>query len=132
MSREIDIELEKAVVRALVDHCGKFGWHAVEVNDGGDEPAIEVPYATGLNGDQVVEHVFAVDEAKVYFSNGQMRRHWVLIVLGNPPEEVIADYSYAAPESLTHDDFDKVMTEFDAEAAITAKIKDAVTVPKQS
>lgn len=130
MSREIDIELEKAVVRALVDHCGKFGWHAIEVDDGGEEPAIKRTYDVGLSADEVVEAAFAVDEARIIFSNGERRSHWVALVFGNSPEEVIADYSYGPISNP--DDFEVVMEEFDAEEAITAKIKAAVTMPKQS
>lgn len=122
MVRTVEVEAriagEKAVVRALVEHLGKFGWNAVEVNDGGEEPAIKVrvpvprPSSRGLSADEVIEHAFAVDEAWVYFSNGP-RKHWVFLVFGNSPEEVISDYSYAAESNP--DDFYELMAQFDTE-----------------
>jgi len=105
---EARIAGEKAVVRGLVEHMHKFGWHAVEVDDGGDERAIKVDYEPGLSADEVIDHAFAVDEAHVYFKDGLGHTGWVFLVFGNEPHEVINDYSAKV-------EFDVVMEEFHPE-----------------
>lgn len=103
MNVEKRIEIEKRIVRHLCDTMRKHGWIAVYVDDGGDE--VETTTST----EQVVEAVFAVDEATIAFRKGGANRKtgmtcFVQIVLGNDGWDCISDYSYT-------DEFEKIMTE---------------------
>lgn len=97
MNVEKRIAVEKKVVRHLCDTMRKHGWDAIYVDDGGDEA--EQTNST----DEVVEAVFAVDEATIAFKKGRMTC-FVQIILGNDGWDCIADYSFT-------DEFDKIMKE---------------------
>ncbi len=119
MTSQMRRELEKKVVRALVDHLRQSGdWRPVEVYNGDWRAAVKAPYSNALTPDQVLEEVFAVDDSTVYFANPAGRKHWVEFVLGNSPEEVVSDYSFAPISNP--DDFDSLMKAFDAEKAATS------------
>lgn len=107
-------ELEKKVVRAVITHLENGGWKPVAVDNGGHEYEVEAPYSKGgVPIEEVIEHSFAADEAHIFFSNGK-ETHYIYLVLGNSPEEVISDYSYGM------DNFSELMESFSAEAAAIA------------
>lgn len=109
-SIEKRIAVEKKVVRHLVKTMAEHGWKAIGVDDGGDE--LEPVTATNDKSvvKSVVEAVFAVDEARIYFENANGVTHWAFIVLGNSGWDCIADYSYG-PENKP-DTFESIMTKF--------------------
>ena len=85
------IEIEKKIVRHLCDTMAKHGWIAKSVDDGGDE------WEPVKSTNEVVEAVFAVDEAHIVFKKtdgDKTTRCAVFIVLGNSGWDCIADYSY--------------------------------------
>lgn len=82
------LEGERAVIRALCEEMIAAGFHPVKVDDGGDECVQTTTTA------EVLDAVFAVDESRIRFRNRAIARGgWVSIVLGNSPEEVIADHA---------------------------------------
>lgn len=92
-------EIERKVVRHLIREMKKVGWIADKVDDGDDE------YIKVSTEAEVMESVFAVDEAQIRFKKGGAA-HWVTIILGNDGWDCISDYSYS-----DSDDFEKVMKE---------------------
>ena len=83
MNNGTRIQLERAIVTALVRQMMKIGWNPTCVYDGGEYVKTETQYKT-------VETVFTVDESTISFTkNG--RTLGVLIVLGNG-EDIITDY----------------------------------------
>lgn len=95
MNVEKRIAVEKKIVRHLCDAMRKHGWDAIYVDDGGDEA--EQTRST----EEVVEAVFAVDEATIAFKKGRMTC-FVQIILGNDGRDCISDYSFT-------DEFDQIM-----------------------
>lgn len=81
-------ELERRLVRKLVRVMKEHGWEATHVDDGGDE------FEKVSGETQVMEAVFAVDEAQICFRKGDAY-HWVMIVLGNDGYDAIADWAYS-------------------------------------
>ncbi len=61
---------------------------------------------------QALELIFNLDEAHVYFKNEAGRKHRVFLVMGNSPEEVTADWSYAKDDATG---FNAAMDVFKAE-----------------
>lgn len=95
MNVEKRIAVEKKIVRHLCDTMRKHGWDAIYVDDGGDE--VEQTSST----EEVVEAVFAVDEATIAFKKGN-KTCSVWIILGNDGWDCIADYNFT-------DEFDQIM-----------------------
>lgn len=89
MNVEKRMEMERKVVRKLVRVMKAHGWDADLVDDGGDY-GDEVKTSSEKD---VMEAVFAVDEARIRFIKGEAK-HWVVIVLGNDGYDCIADYGY--------------------------------------
>ena len=100
MNIEKRMEIERKVVRHLIRTMKKHGWIAKKVDDGGDQ------YELTPTERSVMDAVFAVDEAQIYFSK-ESHGHWVQIVLGNSGYDCISDYNYS-----DHDDFEHVMKTF--------------------
>lgn len=83
------IAVEKKVVRKLIRAMKAHGWLATSVDDGGEiDEIIKTTTET-----EVMDAVFAVDEAQILFQKGD-DGHWVRIILGNDGWDAIADYSY--------------------------------------
>lgn len=79
---------EKRVVFELIEWLRLRSFLCVGVDDG------EEYYPTNTTV-EAMEHVFSVDDSTLRFEHvGTSRQHSVLIVLGNSPEEVIADWGY--------------------------------------
>jgi hypothetical protein len=95
------IKLERAIVRALIRQLKKAGWKPLFVDDGGETP---VPATTEK---AAMDAVFAVDDSRLYFSNGNIR-HSVLLIGGNG-EDIVSDWSFQRGDS---DGFNKAMDAF--------------------
>lgn len=78
--------MELRVVWGLIRHLDAAGFNAVQVDNG--EELIDTD-----TDEQVMEHVFSVDESRVYFRDGNNQRRMVYIVLGNDGWDAISDYS---------------------------------------
>jgi hypothetical protein len=98
---------ERRVVWSLLHHLASNGWNPVLVFDGEEQVPLRDPK-------EVMELVFNLDESTVTFQK-EGRRHGVLFVLGNSPEEVVGDYTIARDDA---DGFQAVMEGFDPEACL--------------
>ena len=77
---------ERQAVFNLLTHASHNAWH-VQYVDYGDERVL----CLGRGDKFVMEQVFAVDECMLIFQkNG--KTCWVRIILGNSPEDVVADW----------------------------------------
>lgn len=103
MSAAARDELEKSIVRKLVRALKEAGYLATQVWDGGE-------YVKVRTEEEVLEAVFAVDDATIHFDGGKganKHSHGVLIVLGNGAD-CISDYHCGDPE------FDAVLDQVNA------------------
>lgn len=95
-------DLEKRIIRHMCKVLAEGGWLPFAVDDGGDE----VEHVSTV--EEVIDVVFAVEEAWVLFRKEE-RRHSVYLILGNG-EDVVCDHTLS-----NKDDFgelmDRVMTE---------------------
>lgn len=99
-------EIERKVVRHLVRAMNNAGWNPTRIDDGGDE-LIKPINGRMLSEGEVMDSVFAVDEAQILFTSEHYHKsYWVMIVLGNDGWDCISDYAYGE-----NDDFEKVMKE---------------------
>lgn len=78
-------QIERKLIEAAIVEAAKVGFHAYQVNDGGDN----VPAQTVA---EVVAVVDSVDEASIHFKHEDGRRAWLYVVLGNG-EDCLADHS---------------------------------------
>jgi hypothetical protein len=91
--------LERRIVAALLTHLGTRGFRPRSVWDGmGSTPATDTK--------AVMELVFNLDEARVYFGS-----HSVVFILGNGVD-ILSDWTYSKGDA---DGFDAAMQAFDAE-----------------
>lgn len=101
------IEVERKVVRHLIQAMKAKGWDIRYINDG--EDSINNPNET-----LAMDTVFSVDECWIYFTkqipDGRKFKHVAYIVLGNDGWDCIADHGFSiADEPL--DDFEHIMDE---------------------
>jgi hypothetical protein len=103
--------VERAVVFALLLHLSKCGFEPFSVDDGGGE------WEAVTGHKEVMESVFAVDDAKVRFKNSEYDRPSgsVYFVMGNDGWDIINDYSWRVGDL---DGFQKAMDAFDPEKAV--------------
>jgi hypothetical protein len=78
---------ERGAIQKLVRHAKAHGWSVPSVDDGGEE----VPCKSEKD---VLDTVFSVDMSRIYFEK-EGNVHSALIVLGNSPDEVVADWGYS-------------------------------------
>lgn len=98
------VKLEQRVVWALFRHMEQRGWSAASVHDGDEETRVRSPKAA-------MELCFNLDDAYVFFRNAEGKRHYVRLVFGNSPEEVICDWGFTEGDA---DGFDAAVRAFDA------------------
>lgn len=93
---------EKSAVRKVIRALAAGGFRLHSVDDGGETHRVDTEHAA-------IDHIFGVDDSRVYFQKQPGRIHWIYIVLGNAPDgsEVVCDYT--APRS----DADALGIEFD-------------------
>lgn len=84
MNVENRLRNERMAIRELIRIASDAGWNLVGVNDGEELHLIS-------HEPTVLDHIFSVDESKMYFAKEGIRAS-VFIVLGNSGAEVIADY----------------------------------------
>jgi hypothetical protein len=105
MNLEKRMEMERKAVRNLVREMKKAGWMPVNVFDGDENVAVS-------NESDVMENVFAVDEANIVFRKAIVpfipMRRTVVVVLGNDGYDCLADCSVSNP-NIPADDFSAVM-----------------------
>lgn len=87
MNVEQRIEIERKVVRHMIRTLKANGW-VLDCIDNGDGEDLKVDTET-----EAMEEIFAVDEARVYFTKGG-KTHGVFLVMGNDGYDVICDHSY--------------------------------------
>jgi hypothetical protein len=116
MSRKLEIEIEKAVVRVLVEEQAKAGFVPVcffngdEYQTAGGKPlpldeerwniyAVKAPKdpSVPMTAEEVIEALFAVDEGTIHFAPKDNLAEWgskgVFIILGNgPADELFSDW----------------------------------------
>lgn len=78
---------EATALRYLIEQLKQAGWTPISTFDGGE-------HVKGTTEKATLDTVFSVDESTITFQKGD-ERHGVLIVLGNSPGEVVADYGMA-------------------------------------
>ena len=81
----------RPVVGSLLKKLQAYGFTLVSVDDGG-----ETHHLTGTNREQRQQAkaaVCAVDESHLYVDTSEGVQKWLYIVLGNAPEELVADCS---------------------------------------
>ena len=84
-------KIERRIVASLIAHLKANGWEPKGVWDGEEE----VPVTTAK---EVMELLFNLDDAHVYFSKGG-REHYVWLICGNGVD-IISDWTFS------HDDVD--------------------------
>jgi hypothetical protein len=84
---------ERDVVRALVRRALDAGY-VISVDNGGDTYEIDRSSSYAA----VVRELFATDEERLILSKDGRAEGYILLVYGNNPEEVVADYTL----SLAH------------------------------
>ena len=87
----------KPVVRSIAKCLQEEGFALDHVDDGEEVNAI-LGTSTKDQRESTAELVCAVDESTLFITKDG-KRSWLFIVLGNQPEETIADYS-ASGESI--------------------------------
>lgn len=81
----------KPVVSSLFHNLKKAGFVPFEVNNGGDDESTPT-------WKKALEEATACDAASVYLRHpDSLKLIWLYIVLGNEPEELVADYSVFEP-----------------------------------
>ncbi len=96
--------IERRIVRQLVRTLKDARYLPTQVWDGGE-------YVKVRNETEVLDAVFAVDQATIHFDGGKGangKSHGVLIVLGNDGWDCISDYHCGDPE------FDAAMDQVNA------------------
>ena len=78
-------QIERRLIEAAIVEAAKVGFHAYQVNDGGDN----VPAQTAA---EVVAVVGAMDLASIFFKHEDGRRAWLVVVPGNG-ESCLANHS---------------------------------------
>lgn len=73
------------VIKSFIEIAISKGLKLISVDNG--EERIETPTI-----DKAVEEVDSVDESHIFFETPDGKRIWAWIVLGNSPEETMADY----------------------------------------
>ena len=96
---------EQKVFANLVVHLEQHGFKPVSVYDG--EETEKTPTMKDM-----MELVFNLDECECYFMKEGFPARLIYIVLGNSPEEIVADHSMPNDET---DGFDAAMQSFDPE-----------------
>ena len=97
--------IERRVVWNLLRHLADAGWHPEKV-DSDEAKRTTTPL-------EVMEEVFNLDEATVYFTRRDGRKaHWVKIVLGNDGIDCISDWTYSGGDD---DGFHAAMDAFEPE-----------------
>lgn len=69
-------QIERKLVEAAIVEAAKVGFHAYQVNDGGDNVAAQTVT-------EVVAVVGAMDQASIFFKHEDGRRAWLVVVPGN-------------------------------------------------
>lgn len=100
--------IERAVVFALLLHMERAGFTAISVC-GGDE---DTPTKSHV---EVMDEVFSMDDARIYFKKGNADSGSALIILGNDGFDAISDWSYLKGDT---DGFSAAMDAFDPEKAV--------------
>jgi len=92
--------------RSLLKRLQDAGWDLDTVDIDEDEP-IQIEGMKTESRNTAAEWILAVDESRLYVSKGDKRKG-ILIILGNSPGEIVADY-HCDPEldQITMDHFDK-------------------------
>lgn len=103
MTVEKRIEVEKKIVRKTIRLMKDAGWNVVGHNATNDES-----FEACSGEKETIEAVFSVDEAKVYFKKGDLRRQVVFFVMGNDGWDVVCDYT-APMEGTPEHEFVLVM-----------------------
>lgn len=98
------MKTERGVVQGLIRHLKAQGFALAYANDG--EEIMKAP-----NEKLALDTVFSVDESWLGFKSEGNKSHSVYIVLGNSPEEAIADWGYSEGDA---DGFDKAMEAYSA------------------
>lgn len=82
------------VVASLLSLLQKAGFQLDKVDDGGEPDEIHILEGTPRERRQQAKAaICAVVESHLYFTNPEGEKRWILIVLGNGPEEIASDYS---------------------------------------
>lgn len=90
---------ERGVLQSLIRYMKPRGFELLGVNDG--EETVKTS-----NEKDALDTVFSVDESWMIFRKQGFTRHSVYVVLGNSPEEVVADWGYKEGDP---DGWDKAM-----------------------
>jgi hypothetical protein len=100
--------LERRIVWNLLNQLAEAGFKAVEVRDGlGDE--LSEPNPT--NPKEAMEHVFNLDDCRVWLRKPGYGEHYVFLVMGNG-EDILSDWSFYEDD---RDGFNKAVSEFSEE-----------------
>ena len=85
---------DRAGVTQIVRALDEAGWIAMRVDYGDGE------YVTAHGVPETVDEVMAVDDAFVIVARRGTGEAWVRFVLGNDPEEVVADYTLSLEDVI--------------------------------
>lgn len=79
-------QIERKLIEAAIVEAAKVGFHAYQVNDGGDN----VPAQTVAEVVEVLTD--SITHASIHFKHEDGRRAWLFVVMGNG-EDCLADHS---------------------------------------
>lgn len=97
-------KLERRIAWNFLEHMRILGFNVTELDDGEEVTKV-------TDSKSVMELLFNLDEAHVYFRKPGFKMHWVFFVLGNGTD-ILSDASYTPADP---DGFMKAFDEFDAE-----------------
>jgi len=84
-SNERRMEVERIIVKAVIEAALAQGWTLTAVSNGEDET-----HAPSI--DKAMEELFACDDSHAYFRKGE-ESGWFYFVLGNSGWDVVTDYT---------------------------------------
>jgi hypothetical protein len=104
-------------VRHLLEVAKRLDWTPTSLDDGGDEEEI-IP--ADMRADALAAHILGVDCCNLFLGHTSGARANLFLVLGNDPEELIADFNVNPQVEALYDEFDKTLP---------APLKDPRTFP---
>ena len=100
-------------VKSLLAKFQEAGFNVSAVHDGQDMLQIDQNLSKTKIRHSAADIVVSVDESFVYINKDGMRAR-LFIVLGNEPEEIVADYNYNPKlEELLEETIDKYVTQWE-------------------
>lgn len=93
---------DRSALQHVIREMKKRGWNVRSVDNGGGYVKM-----AGKGETEILDEALASDDARIRFESAEGdHRHTILIVLGNSPWEIVADWGYAVGDT---DGFDAAM-----------------------